>query len=155
LDSRLEAAEAAEHHIKPPGLHWAIVLILGLLTQGLLSLIWLLRISRWAKKADPESRATWWIAGGLLVSFLSGVFSETPDLKAVAVFMTIAGVILIQIGNFSIRGSMERYYNTVEHAGLLLGGVATFFLNAVYFQYHFNRIEKEKNASSFALNLTR
>ena len=41
---------------------------------------------------------------------------------------------------FSMRSSIQTYYNTTEPIGLRLSGVMTFFFSIYYFQYHFTRI---------------
>ena len=52
--------------------------------------------------------------------------------------------ILLLIGRFSLRSSLEQHYNSVEPMGLSLSGVMTFFFGDIYFQYHFNDIMRRK-----------
>jgi hypothetical protein len=54
------------------------------------------------------------------------------------------GPICMIVGFFSMRGAIQRYYNSVEPIGLRLSGVMTFFFNILYFQYHFRRIARWK-----------
>ncbi len=53
-------------------------------------------------------------------------------------------LVFILLGFFGMRGSIQRYYNSVEPIGLRLSGVMTFFFNMLYFQYHFRRIARWK-----------
>ena len=48
------------------------------------------------------------------------------------------------VGHFSLRNSLEDYYNSVEPLNLQLSGVMTFFFNVIYFQYHLNWIREYK-----------
>lgn len=52
--------------------------------------------------------------------------------------------IFMLVGFFSMRNSIQRYYNSAEPIGLRLSGVMTFFFNILYFQYHFRRIARWK-----------
>lgn len=40
---------------------------------------------------------------------------------------------------------MEEHYNNAEPIGLALSGVMTFFFGGIYFQYHFNEINRRKS----------
>ncbi len=52
--------------------------------------------------------------------------------------------VFMLVGFFSMRSSIQRYYNSAEPIGLRLSGVMTFFFNILYFQYHFRRIARWK-----------
>jgi hypothetical protein len=54
------------------------------------------------------------------------------------------GTICMLVAIFSMRNSIQRYYNSVEPIGLRLSGVMTFFFSILYFQYHFRRIARWK-----------
>lgn len=147
----------------PPSLHWALVLVLGMVT-GLFTTIWMFIQSTFVKKIDPQSKATVLYALGLVavlvgacVAVIFGILAaprfQNQDASAPAlgiglgllmmlVFMT--GTALFIAGAFSIRSSMIHYYNTVEPINLRLSGLMTFFFNTLYFQYHFSRIAKWK-----------
>jgi hypothetical protein len=124
--------------VKPPTLRWPVVLILSLVTLGLFEDAWLLWQSRWAKKVDPRSRATIFAVGGLVLFVIGGVFAELSDLKSLAGWVEIGGLVLSQIGNFSVKGTIEKHYNVP------LSGMMTIFFSAIYFQYHFDRLVKKK-----------
>ena len=123
--------------VKPPALRWPLVLILSLVTLGLFEDAWLLWQSRWAKKVDPRSRATIFAAGGLLLFVIGFVFAEMSDLKSVAGWVEIGGLVLSQVGNFSVKGTIEKHYN------VSLSGMMTIFFTSIYLQYHFDRIAKK------------
>jgi hypothetical protein len=128
--------------VKPPTLRWPFVLILSILTLGIFEDVWLLWQSRWAKKVDPRSRATIFLAAGLLLFLVGWVFTEMADFKSLAGWVEIGGLVLSQIGNFSIKGTMEKHYN------VSLSGVMTIFFTAIYFQYHFDRLAKNDSAGA-------
>jgi uncharacterized membrane protein YiaA len=113
------------------------VAILSLVTLGLFEDVWLLWQSRWAKKVDPGSRATTILVAGVLLFLIGGVFSAFPDLKQAAGWIEIGGLVLSQVGNFSVKGTIEKHYN------VSLSGLMTIFFTSVYFQYHFDRLAKK------------
>src|SRR5207248_9890014 len=54
----------------PPSLHWALVLLLGMIT-GLFTTIWMFIQASFVKKLDPQTKATMLYARGL-VAVLAG-----------------------------------------------------------------------------------
>ncbi len=48
-----------------------------------------------------------------------------------------------------MRASIQEHYNTVEPLGLHLGPIMTFFFGALYFQFHFNRINEIKRIARY------
>jgi hypothetical protein len=122
--------------MKPPTLRWPLVLILSIVTLGLFEDAWLLWQSRWAKKVDPRSRATMFLVGGVLLFLIGGGFSAIPDFKSLAGWVEFGGLVVSQVGSFSVKGTMEKHYNVA------LSGIMTIFFSAIYFQYHFDRLAK-------------
>jgi hypothetical protein len=118
-------------------LRWPLVLILSLVTLGLFEDAWLLWQSRWAKKVDPTSRATIFAIGGLLLFILGGVFTELPDFRSLAGWIELGGLVLSQVGNFSVKGTIEKHYD------VSLSGIMTIFFTSIYLQYHFDRLAKK------------
>ena len=123
--------------VRPPTLPWPFVLLLSLVTLGLFEDAWLVWQSGWAKKVDPRSRATIFAVGGLLLFVLGFVFTELPELKSLAGWVEIGGLLLSQVANFSVKGTIEKHYNVA------LSGMMTIFFTSIYFQYHFDRLAKK------------
>ena len=121
-------------------------------------MIWCFKQAGFVKKIDPASKATLFLTLafiGQLVLVLGAVgmvvvSSSSGAVAGVATIMGIVGLLSLLIGIFwlvaifGMRGSMVRYYNTVEPMGLRLSGVMTFFFSFLYFQYHMSRIAKWK-----------
>lgn len=107
----------------PPDFHWALVLLLGVVTLGLFSIVWLCVEAGFVKKLKPSSDFIVFLVLGL-IPFL--------------------GVIFAIIGIFKMRDVIQEYYNTIEPINLRLSGVMTFFFALLYFQYHFSRIAEWK-----------
>jgi hypothetical protein len=151
----------------PPQLHWALVLLIAAFTSGLFITIWAFIQANWIKTIDPTSRAirdlaigvVAPIAGGIIMILgfvtagVSGGFSDGHEAAlAVPIVITglifsvlaIAGMVFTLMAFFSMRSSLERYYNTVEPINLRLSAVMTFFFNVIYFQYHLTRISDWK-----------
>ncbi|MDQ2947945.1 MAG: hypothetical protein M3Y27_18765, partial [Acidobacteriota bacterium] len=146
----------------PPSLHWAFVLVLGLVT-GLFHYVWMFVQAVFIKKIDPHSKAILLytlgvlaMVGGILIAVVfafvfSAWGSESRDPTVPAVVMglimfvvVMAGSALIIAGAFNIRSSMLQHYNSVEPINLRMSAVMTCFFNTLYIQYHFTRIAKWK-----------
>ena len=134
----------------PPNLHWAILLILEIVTRQLFNLIWALVQANWARKLIKNNKPLVLVAmypAGIIAGIAAEVVGLGGNSDAVAIaagICIIGGVIAYMIGIFSIRSAMEEYYNSTENIGLSLSGVMTFFFSAVYLQYHINRIARWK-----------
>lgn len=134
----------------PPNLHWALLLILDIVTRQLLNLIWALVQANWARKLIKNNKPLVLVAmypAGIIAGIAAEVVGAggNNDFVAVAAGLCIfGGLIAYLIGIFSIRSAMEEYYNSTENIGLSLSGVMTFFFSTVYLQYHINRIARWK-----------
>ncbi len=161
--------------VVPPSMHWAIVLVLGVIT-GIFVIIWLFVQANFVKTIDPSSRAirdlaisviihfAGWIAFIMLLvvggvsSGLGGMSSGDASHIGAALIGAIGLAFLVLIavsviafifaikGIFGMRTSIERYYNTTEPINLRLSQVMTFFFSVFYFQYHFTRIADWKRS---------
>ncbi len=141
----------------PPSLHWALVLLLSLVTCGIFHMIWMFVEASFVKKLRPDCKAVMMYAIGLVMygialvaefarafaSGLAGAVGNSEFAVLTGLLSTVgplAYIVLFQIGNFSIKNCLEDYYNSEEPIQLRLSGVMTFFFNVLYFQYHFSRI---------------
>jgi hypothetical protein len=66
------------------------------------------------------------------------------SVRGLGSLIVLAAAVVLIIGHFSLRNSLEDYYNSVEPLNLQLSGVMTFFFNTIYFQYHLNWIRQYK-----------
>ena len=107
----------------PPDLHWALVLLLGMVTFGIFSLVWMIIQCIYVKTIRPASDFVVFLLLGLI---------------------PFIGIIFTFIGIFKVRDAIQEYYNTVEPINLRLSGVMTFFFSWLYFQHHFSRIARWK-----------
>lgn len=137
--------------VPPPSLHWALVLLFGVLTLGIFSYIWAFVQSNWVRKIDAQSRATTyyvlWLLFGVVGAFFRTAGSvrggdEGVALAKFSVLLSLVGAVFLIVGAFNIRRSLEAYYNNVEPIHLWMSGVMTFFFNILYIQYHLTRIAK-------------
>ena len=133
----------------PPNLHWALVLLFGVISCGLFISVWDLVQAAWMKKVAPQSRAIYYyaVAVGLLItlftlSFLAGLNHTRNPLGPL---VQLANLVMILVGRYSLKASLEEHYNSAEPMGLLLSGVMTFFFGGIYFQYHLNDIVRRKS----------
>lgn len=138
------AAAAAAQYPAPPNLHWAIVLLLALVTCGLFLWVWAIVEANWVRKVQPASKGMILWSFAMLLSIMQAVLSASQDetAKAIATVLSLVGLVLWISGSFSMKNSIEEHYNTAEPIGLELNGVMTFFFNVLYFQYHFTQINE-------------
>ncbi|HEX7287124.1 MAG TPA: DUF4339 domain-containing protein [Candidatus Angelobacter sp.] len=133
-----------------PNLHWAVLLLLEVVTRQLFNLIWALVQANWARKLIKDNKPMVLVAmypAGMLTGIFAVGFGEGlgSDMASVIGGLCIfGGLIAYIIGIFSIRSAMEEYYNSTENIGLSLSGVMTFFFSTIYLQYHINRIARWK-----------
>lgn len=138
----------------PPNLSWVLVLVFSIFTCGLFSFIWDFVQSAWMRRVLPTANALFLYiacfiaelfnassAAGNVAALHAGVFPRHSGIGSL--FGLIAFILLIA-ARFSMRASLEDYYNRVDPIGLRLGPVMTFFFGELYFQYHFNRINDIK-----------
>jgi len=141
-------------------MHWAVVLILAMIT-GIFGLIWFFIQAGYVKKIDPASRARTFLVFGLLAmvaqivaTFViagAAAMGSTTGAAAggfLAFVLAIVGMVLMLSAVFGMRRSLIDYFNTVEPIGLRLSGVMTFFFNILYFQYHLSRIAEWKRTGT-------
>jgi hypothetical protein len=134
----------------PPNLHWAIVLLLGVLTCGLFSTVWMFVEAAFVNKLQTGSKAILFYAIGVAAMFASGIIGRAADEKAVGGVIYLVGIVLLIAGHFSMKSALEDHYTRVERIGLQLSGVMTFFFNVLYFQYHFSEIRRWKETGVLA-----
>ena len=129
----------------PPNWHWAIVLILGVVTRQLFNLIWALLQANWARKLSGDNKPMVLVAmypAGVITGTLMTLMGR--PYAALGSLFVLAGAIVDLFGMFAIKDAMEQYYNSTENIGLQLSGVMTFFFSTVYIQYHINSIARWK-----------
>jgi GYF domain 2 len=144
----ISAAPQVSPYPPPPSMHWALVLLIAVVTCGLFGWVWAILQAAWVKKVQPASNGIlfWGIAIGLQVVYVALSISQDPGVKAFGGIAELAGVVLWIVGAFSLKSSIEEHFNIAEPMGLQLSGVMTFFFNIYYFQYHFSRIIEIKRS---------
>lgn len=133
----------------PPNWHWAIVLILGIVTRQLFNLVWAMIQANWARKLSGDNKPMVLVAmypAGIIAGILTDALY--PRQIWLGGLLIVAGSIVYLFGMFSIKAAMEEYYNSVENIGLQLSGVMTFFFSTVYIQYHINSISRWKKTGA-------
>jgi magnesium-transporting ATPase (P-type) len=152
----------------PPSLHWLLLILIHLFTFGLFGFIWFFVQSSWIRKINRNSKAT----GFFVLSILSLVASiaatsvvgasvamdggVVPGLNmmtalvVLGVLLLIVSPVLFYVGIFSMKKSLETYYNTIEPIGLRMSAGMVFFFHTLYFQYHFTRIAEWKRTGTLS-----
>jgi hypothetical protein len=139
----------APEYPDPPNLHWGLVLLFSVISCGLFIYAWDLVQGAWMRKLEPQSKAVYYyaVATGLalLVFCLSFSASVNHTKNPLVNYINLCVFVVILIGRYSLKASLEEHYNAVEPMGLMLGGIMTFFFGCIYFQYHLNDIVRRKN----------
>jgi uncharacterized protein DUF4339 len=133
----------------PPNWHWAIVLILDIVTRQLFNLVWAMIQANWARKLSGDNKPMVLVAmypAGIIAGILAAAMY--PRSAWIGGLLILAGSIVYLFGVFSIKAAMEEYYNSVENIGLQLSGVMTFFFSTIYLQYHINSIARWKKTGA-------
>jgi hypothetical protein len=158
-DGSLQYPTTAVAYPDPPNLHWALVLLIGVFTCGLFSLVWIFVQAAWMRKVDPRSKALFYYIAGVVLYFVGLVVQVSMSIaarngtidqgiiSAFSIVWMLAYCGIIIYANFNLRDSIEEHFNGPEPIGLSLSGVMTFFFNVFYFQYHFTRINELKRAA--------
>jgi hypothetical protein len=136
----------------PPDFHWALVLLIGICTCGLFLWAWWIVEAAFVRKVNSESKGLLlvilslasYFLGGFLNGFIAAMNHSQPS--PLGPLFSLAGIVLIIIGEFQMKSDLEDYYNTVEPINLRLSGVMVFFFNIFYFQHHFSRIAQWKKS---------
>lgn len=131
--------------LPPGGMHWAVLLLLAVVTLGLFGTIWAFVQANWVRKIDQQSKAMLLLVISVVSSLVGQVLNGARE-YLLSLPLLLAGIVLMFVAVFAMRSSIQRYYNTVEPRGLRLSGVMTFFFGIFYFQYHLYRILQKKRA---------
>jgi hypothetical protein len=130
---------------KPPSLHWALVLLLTIVTFGLFGLVWMYIQARFARQLDPANRAPFQVLVCALLVVVQIVFGvvvavtivrggQGTDLSAVMTMLRMFEFILIMTAYWQIRATLTKHY------GVELNGVLTVLFNVYYVQYHLSKL---------------
>jgi hypothetical protein len=136
----------------PPNLHWALLLLLVIITRQLFNWIWAFVLANWARKLSGNNKAmvlvamypAGLVAGAVVMGVGAGAGVNNVAASVLGLICILGGAIAYLFGIFKVRDAMEEYYNSRENIGLSLSGVMTFFFSSVYLQYHVNRIARWK-----------
>ena len=145
---------------QPPSLHWAIVLVLSIVTLGIFAFVWAYRQASFVKKIDGKNNATLLIAAsGLLFLFanlMSFVNAMTIARGGQATHFGPLGTVL---GMFELLFFFSAFFqmqkSITARYGVPLNGVLTFLFNVYYLQYHLTRIASARSngSSNSGINL--
>ena len=134
---------------EPPSLHWAIVLVLDIVTLGLFGFFWMFRQAQFAKKIDPANRAVFQIllcVALFLFSILMSVIvavtvargGQGSDLSSVMTMLRFFEILMVVTAYLQIRKSLAMRY------GIQLNALLTVFFNVFYVQYHLSKLAKNQ-----------
>lgn len=104
---------------------WLVPLPYREFLVNLVIAVWPIYLCIWIRKVDDKSLSLYWA----LASFATGFL-----------FSWLLWIVVI----FEVREELLDHYNRREPVGLRLNLLLTALFSFVYFQYHLNRIRREK-----------
>ena len=113
---------------KPPSLHWAIVLLLAIVTLGLFSIVWMFVQALWVKRFDAKPKAIRVLAVGIPVVFALAFVNEFAlgANEFVDLLGRLVGAATILVAYFDMRAAIETQFK------VNLSGAMTFFFSVLY-----------------------
>lgn len=156
----------------PPNLHWAIVLLLDLVTCSLFQMVWNIILSAWFRRVVPPSKAMiLYIASAVLLflQFATGQvaglgsgrhgnfhgygyhynYGLHPGAFGLYGLIALACWVVRLVARFTFRSELEQHFNTVDPIGLRINPVLLFFFGGIYLQSQMNRINDIKQAMRY------
>ena len=136
----------------PPDFHWALVLVIGLVTCGLFWWAWWIVEAVFIRKLKSDRKGLLFVILSFALYFTGGFLNgimramnpgETVYLGAP---FSLIGFVLFVIAEFQMKNDLEEYYNSEEPINLRLHGGLTFFFAVWYFQHHLSRIAQWKKS---------
>lgn len=136
----------------PPDFHWALVLVIGLVTCGLFWWAWWIVEAVFIRKIKSDSKGLLFVILSFLCyfagGFIKGLMQATNPGETVnyAVPFYLIAFLLFVIAEFQMKNDLEEYYDSVEPINLRLNVGLTFFFAVWYFQHHLSRIAQWKKS---------
>jgi hypothetical protein len=134
----------------PVDFHWALVLLITIITCGLFGWAWLFVEAVYVRKLRPSNYGLLFSILGFSVWFIgacvNGYTRVTYRATSGNYFFSIIAFALVIVGLFQMKSDLEDYYSTEEPIHLQLNGVMTFFFGTLYFQHHLSRIAQWKKS---------
>jgi hypothetical protein len=136
----------------PFDFHWALVLLIGIVTCGIFFWVWFLVEAAFVRKIRPQSNGLIFAIAALVCSVAGQIFRFSAVFGPYHFYrwspfgslLGLGTLILIEVAAFSMKSDLEQHYNSVEPINLRLNGAMVFFFAVFYFQHHFSRIARWK-----------
>ncbi len=146
--THISLAPTAPDYPDPPNLHWALVLLFGVISCGLFIGGWGVALAIWVRKLVPKNRAIFYYgtyAAGLIFMFVLGVIQSMEHIaNPMIALVRLVSVAFAVAGRFSLKNAIEEHYNSAENMGVELNSIMTFFFAEIYIQYKLNEIVRRK-----------
>jgi hypothetical protein len=127
---------------KPPSLHWALVLLISIVTCGIFGLVWMFLQAAWVRRLESTNNAMIILAVGIPAQFVLSLAAGLSDERGLGVFAYVVGFVATEVAFFSMREVMQNKFV------LRLSPIMTFFFTMLYLQYHMSRIAEGQVATT-------
>lgn len=147
----------------PPNLHWALLLLLDIVTCSLFQMVWNIILALWFKRVSGNGRVLALYIASAVLLLMQGVMGQAlglmsgrhgfphgngfgPHAGSAVIYSLVAiGCWVVRlIARFTFRAQLEQHFNTAEALGLRINPVLTFFFGGIYLQSELNRINDIK-----------
>ena len=137
----------------PPTLHWAIVLVLSLVTFGLFGCFWMFRQAWFARKLNPDNRAVLCFAIAFLLALFSILLRATVAITVArggeATETGTTGLVLWMFQVLAVAGGFLQIRETLMGCyGIRLNAALTVLFNMFYIQHHLTLLGSASQASA-------
>jgi len=132
---------------QPPSMHWALLMVLSIVTFGFFNYVWALRQAWFIRKVEKKNVAMLEIALSIALMAISGALNllnlwnartggEVMDLSSTGQLLWLFQILMFTFGILLIRKALTEWY------GVRMNLTMTLFLHVFYVQYHMSRIVK-------------
>ena len=120
---------AQQQSVPPPRMHWALVLLLSIVTVGLFYMVWMILQANWAKKVSGQGKALTLAMAYAGIAVLAMVLNLSSPGSSLTMLLGLANLVTYFLAIFALRAQLQ-----APPINLSLSGVMTFFFGAIYFQ---------------------
>ena len=133
-----ETREPVADYPRPPALHWALVLLLHMLTFGIFGSVWMFRQAMWVRQIDPMSNAVFKMSVAWILVVVVMWSGDSPAWGTLRCLANLGSFLAYAWAYLSMRRAIEDRFD------LSLNVVLTVICSFLYVQYHLTRIARSE-----------
>ncbi len=126
----------------PPSLHWALVLLLSMVSGGIFAYVWVFIQANWVKKLNGSGRPTLlfvlWLAGAIVgyALLLSAMAAGDAGagLAMLGSLLIVGSAVIFYVAIFQLRRTLIDFYQSAPPVGLRISALWTFLFSILCLQ---------------------